>query len=450
MPQKYEKIPLKEFGTGNSDESDSERDTHASKDSYYARKDRLWETRNRKTSSACCPQSKDKQGLKIIVVALMGAIIAFMFVGVAIKLSMTSKKKVEPPPTPSFVERNLLDRYCSASHISISQLKSSNNSERMTSKILWKIDAKQSASSESSVRFVDVNCDGVLDAIVAYEMDKSDVKAPTPRLLVECLSADAGTLDFCHGGVLALDGKTGAILWERMTPNGLYAIACLVDVTGDGDTDCFVGGRYGDFAVLERHTGAAIWSSRTRHPTWGYSTPQLVRDYDGDGVVDVVVTHGGDPACAWNETERDAGLLVLYSSQRGVVLSAVAMPDGRETYMSPVVHDSRIYFGSGGETVGGCLWSIDADRFAALRGNGSIVPRVATKVFESSKGVMNPPVFADMTGDGIDDVVLALFNGRLVVLDGRDHEKQIWSVDFGMTETYSCVLLQQSILILSL
>jgi outer membrane protein assembly factor BamB len=49
----------------------------------------------------------------------------------------------------------------------------------------------------------------------------------------------------CYGGVLVLDGRTGQILWQHWTEEGVYALDCSADVTGDGTNDCLATGKKG-------------------------------------------------------------------------------------------------------------------------------------------------------------------------------------------------------------
>ena len=54
-----------------------------------------------------------------------------------------------------------------------------------------------------------------------------------------------GTQKPCFGGVLALDGKTGKVLWTRWADHKVFAVTCQADLNLDGTTDCVVGGMSG-------------------------------------------------------------------------------------------------------------------------------------------------------------------------------------------------------------
>jgi hypothetical protein len=78
---------------------------------------------------------------------------------------------------------------------------------------------------------------------------------------------------------------------------------------------------------------------------------------------DILISHGGNPTIASDVHEREAGCLIIISSRNGNQIGEPFwMPDGKETYMSPVLYgNSRILFGTGGETVPGGLYSISLE-----------------------------------------------------------------------------------------
>ena len=60
---------------------------------------------------------------------------------------------------------------------------------------------------------------------------------------------------------------------------------------------------------------------------------------------------------------RVPGKVLIFSGADGQILSSSVVPDGRESYYSPVLHQSQdgtttVLFGTGGETHGGALWYI--------------------------------------------------------------------------------------------
>lgn len=54
------------------------------------------------------------------------------------------------------------------------------------------------------------------------------------------------------------------------------------------------------------------------------------------------------------------------------------------------------------------------------------------------KGIMVPPVIADINGDKVADIVMAMFNATVVAFDGNSF-LQIWNFSFPSSETYTWV-----------
>lgn len=52
------------------------------------------------------------------------------------------------------------------------------------------------------------------------------------------------------------------------------------------------------------------------------------------------------------------------------------------------------------------------------------------------KGVILPPVQVDVTGDGVRDLVVSLYEGVVRVLDGRDLVTVVWEVNYPTSESY--------------
>ncbi len=44
---------------------------------------------------------------------------------------------------------------------------------------------------------------------------------------------------------MALNGRTGSVIWTRWSKHEIFALNCQGDLNGDGTTDCVAGGRAG-------------------------------------------------------------------------------------------------------------------------------------------------------------------------------------------------------------
>lgn len=74
---------------------------------------------------------------------------------------------------------------------------------------------------------------------------------------------------------------------------------------------------------------------------------------------EVFLPHGGDPEFPAENTTRNPGRLLLMDGSSGKLIgNYIDMPDGKETYNSPVLHtdkqgDRYMLIGTGGESVPG-------------------------------------------------------------------------------------------------
>ena len=95
--------------------------------------------------------------------------------------------------------------------------------------------------------------------------------------------------------------------------------------------------------------------------------------------------------------------------------------------------DLSVIFGTGGETLGGSLYK--ASMKDIMRNDLS-----RATVLESGyeKGFIAPPVLADITGDGVYDIVANSVNGRMIAIDGAT-EKVLWRVSIPGTEAYCSI-----------
>jgi hypothetical protein len=279
--------------------------------------------------------------------------------------------------------------------------------------------------SYSSVRMSDLNQDGVLDVV---------------------MGAGAKENNHSDSAVIAINGKNGKILWMAPGRNQYVGSAIFKDINADEIPDVFIGGRWAEFKAIDGSNGKTIWEflpNRTHeNPAaagwYNFTSPQFIPDQDHDGVEDILVANGGD-AMAWpTKTERPAGRLVIISTKNGKLLSYGIVPDGKETYMSPVCadinHDGEldIYFGTGGETIPGHLYRTTVAEVM----KGGIM--TADVLFASEKkGFVGPPVLVDVTQDDVPDVIANIAEGKIVAINGAT-DSLIWEMSMPLTEIYNC------------
>ena len=243
------------------------------------------------------------------------------------------------------------------------------------------------------------------------------------------------------GEAIALDAETGAVRWYASVDAELYSSPVLLDVTGDGVKDVFVGGRQATLVAVDGARGYVLWNFKDVNPEregflYNFYTPVLIPDQTGDGLPDLLLANGGADGIPAHEPRPPAGLGVV-SSADGSIVAFAHVPDGQETYMSPIVlpddgaASPTILFGTGGETWAGALW--EAPLSAVMAGDLGGARKL---VSGSGKGIIAPPALADLDRDGRLDIVVATFDGRLIALDGSTRDV-IWERDFDGAESFT-------------
>lgn len=290
--------------------------------------------------------------------------------------------------------------------------------------IAWEI-SMPVIGSQSSPRTADLNKDGILDVVIGAGKNEEE---------------------YTEQGILALDGKTGVTLWEHPTHDQVYGAATFYDITGEGTPEVFIGGRSPVFKALNGETGQLIWSfvydsavhesdPILRYARYNFNSTILVPDRNNNGFPEIVAVNGGNSAAAAHSLkDRYPGVLFLFDSKTGDILAKDTMPDGMETYMSPVGYapeggqDFVIIFGSGGETFGGHLYQVLLND---LMRSGLSSAKIL--VSEQTHGFIASPVLADITGDGHPDVVAISHASKATAVDGRSHQI-LWEYQADSTE----------------
>ena len=241
------------------------------------------------------------------------------------------------------------------------------------------------AATECTIQLYDMNQDGTLDV----------------------LAVDGFSM--CAVRIFGLDGKTGEPIWMQKVDFEVFAVRCELDVNSDGIMDCLAMGRYSGFVALNGKNGSILWvvDQSVVFFRYNFYFPLIVRDLDGDGVQDLVNMHGGDSTYRSKDTKRSPAFMVVISGRSGQkLMERVLVPDGRESYMSPVLlmlRDGReiVLFGTGGETLPGSLWAVTL---------GSIQERIQEYARENKDGVeysifkeyVNHPCKEDMSWEEIE------------------------------------------------
>ncbi len=296
------------------------------------------------------------------------------------------------------------------------------NCTRRKSELTWEKNI-QVIGSQSSLRATDLNQDGVLDLVIG-----------------------AGKNEFqsTEQGILAIDGTSGELLWQQVTHDQVFGSATFLDITGDGTDDIVIGGRSANLKALDGKNGEILWQYEyayemdpiLHHARFNFYNSVLVPDQNEDGLKDILTVNGGNSKAPPNsEKDRYPGVLMLFDVKTGEILAADTMPDGKESYMSPIAFSQPdsdevfIVFGSGGETLSGHLY------LATLRDltnqNLSNAKIIAT---EKGHGFIAPPVAADINLDGYFDIMAISHASTTYAIDGKDY-KILWSKKIENTES---------------
>ena len=292
---------------------------------------------------------------------------------------------------------------------------------RKNSEVVWDVNFSR-LGSQSSPRATDLNDDGVLDIV---------------------MGAGQNEYQYSDQGIFALDGQTGELLWQQESPDQVYGSATFLDVTGDGVHDIFIGGRSPHFKAINGKDGAILWEfkyqfendSILKHARFNFNNSVLVPDQNADGLPDLLTVNGGNSKADPNsEINRFPGVLILFSSKTGDILAADTMPDGRESYMSPLLYsvedqEAKIIFGTGGETISGNLYLANLSDFIAKK-----LSRASVIASENGHGFIAPPVLADISGDNFPDIIAISHGSRVYAIGGKD-QRLLWRQQIDDTES---------------
>ena len=275
----------------------------------------------------------------------------------------------------------------------------------------------------SSPRSSDLNGDGIEDIVIGAGLEGS----PSPN------------------GIIALDGLNGDVLWNAQARDQIFGSPIFQDINNDGIKDVFIGGRAGELRALDGQTGNIIWEfySDAAFDTlaakdagiYQFYTPQWIPDQDGDGLQDLLCANGGDPSVLLPNDPRPAGKLMIVSALTGQTLNQADVPDGKETYMSPLVvdffndGDLDVVFGTGGEATGGSLWRVPLDDLI----NNDLSESIKIKNSDN-KGFIAVPSLADFNSDNVPDIVVNSYDGSITCINGRNNAI-LWNYDITLAET---------------
>jgi len=280
----------------------------------------------------------------------------------------------------------------------------------------------------SSPRLMDLNEDGTQDIVVG----------------------GGNEFQRTENGILAINGKTGKLLWKTAAPTQIYTSALFQDINNDSIPDVFIGGRTAQFYALDGKTGKPIWKfwNQAKHLAkkagiYNFCAVQFIADQNKDGVLDLLMSNGGDAQALPTELNRPRGNLLVVDGKTGKVLAQDKLPENREIYYAPHLHfnygkdSATIIFGTGGEVIDGKLWEVS---LAELMNNDISKARILLS--DSLKGFIVNAVLSDLNNDNYLEIINARINGGVSCLNGKTKEL-MWERRFPEFESYTSPTLGQ-------
>ncbi|XP_055632215.1 uncharacterized protein LOC129772791 isoform X2 [Toxorhynchites rutilus septentrionalis] len=309
---------------------------------------------------------------------------------------------------------------------------------RMTVQKVWtRVIAR--VNSESPLRKLDVNGDGVPDVIVGYGIDEmvDDARGFIPR----CTSLKTGLTDMCGGGLMVLNGINGDTLWQRWTSFTIFSLKCAIDINSDGQNDCVAAGRGGLILAVDGKNGNILWELKDYSDLESYAetsidlyTINVVRDLNNDGIADIMAVHV-------EETQRaHGGHIKLISGATGIILRSIPTPFREEMFVPIQVlinkdGTEQFLMVTGGQNSPGGIYTLKQESLMKYSNEKDFAPVMRI----DSSGIMVPAVLTDLNGDSVEDIVVSSFNSTVYAFDGVNRT-QLWAYSIADSESVSSIV----------
>lgn len=295
-------------------------------------------------------------------------------------------------------------------------------------------------NSEAPVRKTDLDGDGVDDIIVGFGVDDS-IEIESSSDIPQCTMA-RGQMDLCEGGVLALNGVSGDVLWKYWASFAIFSLFCKFDINDDRTNDCIISGPGGLLIAIDGKSGRSLWTMKEfnlQSPeeidinSVDLYTVNLMRDLDSDGVPDVIGAHT-DERFGIRE-----GHIRLISGKTGKIIRSIPAPFKEEIFVPVQMMTMKdgtefLLVLTGGQNTAGGVYKIRLDTLKNFKSDNDY-----TTVQRSSSGFLVPAILTDLTGDFIDDFVVSSFNSTIYAFNGLTNAP-LWTFTFPSSETVSSIV----------
>jgi outer membrane protein assembly factor BamB len=251
-----------------------------------------------------------------------------------------------------------------------------------------------------------------------------------------------GQSDLCEGGLLALNGLNGDVMWKFWSPYAIFSLFCKFDVNDDRINDCIISGPGGLLNAIDGKTGKLVWELKRfniQSPeeidinSIDLYTINMMKDLDSDGVPDIIAAH----------TDEKFGIreghIRLISGKNGKIIRTIPAPFKEEIFVPiqmMVMKDGTEYLLilTGGQNTAGGVYKIRLDSFKNFHDDNDY-----TTVQRSSSGFLVPAILTDLNGDFVADFVVASFNSTVYAFNGANNSI-LWTFVFPSSETVSSIV----------
>lgn len=165
-----------------------------------------------------------------------------------------------------------------------------------------------------------------------------------------------------------------------------------------------------------------------------------VRDLDGDSVPDVLAARVEEHRSSADQSQTIAGHIIVISGQTGKVIRTIPTPNREELYVPIQIHTQidgteNLLVITGGQNTPGGSYLIPLNTIM----DHSKEKQFITIIRSESSGFMVPAILVDLTGDGVDDIVVSSFNSTVYAFNGQTFAI-LWKYTFADSESTSSIV----------
>ncbi len=213
------------------------------------------------------------------------------------------------------------------------------------------------------------------------------------------------------------------------TTDQIVGSPTFIHLTDDSIPDIVIGGRSRNLMAINGRNGHVLWRYRLQsdghdikaYARFNFFNCQKLKDINDDLISDILVTNGGNVYAPPNSLkDRYPGTLMVLDGKTGYIIAIDTMPDGLETYCSPIVkyegNKTYVIYGTGGETFGGHVFKVD---FEDLKHNS--LKNSTTLLTRSTQGFIAPPVLIDLNKDQNEEIIVSSHDGTVYAIDGKSN-----------------------------